>query len=160
LTEAPWRPEILADIELVALFIPDDGELTTALRTYASLDALVPLVAPPHGSTIRECQVRYGNVTPDFATNDLLPHDFPHNLRDAYNEMDLPNIHASKLGGWPSTLQAGPWWHLHKTDDDFSFAFQIDSESEAALMWGDMGTVYFARSQRDLRKWTFDMQDC
>jgi hypothetical protein len=160
LTEAPWRPEILADIELLALFIPDDGDLTTALRTYASLDALVSLVAPPHGSTIRECQVRYGNVAPDFPRHDLLSDEFPPNLRDLYDGLydEMNFVHASKLGGWPSCIQSEPLWYLREKDDDFSFAFQIDSESEAGLMWGDSGTVYFARSQRDLRKWTFDVQ--
>jgi hypothetical protein len=173
LTEAPWRPESLADIELIALFISSDfmeGEFpwlrdpgegngaSWCLRTYRSVGALVPLVAPLHGSTIRDSDVRWGNVTPDLPTHDLLPLDLPDNLRETYYEMNFPRIHVTKLGGWPSCVQSEPWWYLQNNDDDFSFAIQIDSESKAGWMWGDNGTAYFARSQRDPRKWAFDWQ--
>ncbi len=173
LTEAPWRPNSLADIELIALFIsfhfmeaefpwlrdPGEGKgASWCLRKYPSVDALVPLVAPSHGSTIRDTQVLWSNVTPDSPTHDLLPLDLPDNLRDTYYEMNFPRIHATKLGGWPSCVQSEPWWYHQDSDDDFSFAIQIDSESEAGWMWGDSGTAYFARSQRDPRKWAFDWQ--
>jgi len=156
LTEAPWVPEILADIKLLALFILDlqndddfdvfdhrtyasaPGEAGWCVRTYASLDALAALTAPPHGSTIRESQIRYGDVT--LEAGDV-------------------QIFSSKLGGWPNGPQSSdPWWE--NDDDNFSFAFQIDSESEADFNWGTdgMAVVWFGRSQRDPRKWAFDFQ--
>jgi hypothetical protein len=159
LTEAPWRPESLADIELLALFVPNPhdvdyiGEIcdTTyasapgeaagwCVRTYGSLEALVPLIARPHSSTIRESQVRYGKVTADFECGDDL------------------HIHGSKLGGWPSIIPTTdpPWLDEGRADVEFLFAFQIFSESEASWDWGNDGRVYFARSKDDPRKWTFE----
>ncbi|WP_409999038.1 DUF1963 domain-containing protein [Bradyrhizobium sp. SZCCHNRI2007] len=147
------------EAELPWLRDPGEGKgASWCLRTYPSVDALVPLVAPSHGSTIRDTQVLWSNVTPDSPTHDLLPLDLPDNLRDTYYEMNFPRIHATKLGGWPSCVQSEPWWYHQDSDDDFSFAIQIDSESEVGWMWGDSGTAYFARSQRDPRKWAFDWQ--
>lgn len=78
-----------------------------------------------------------------------------------------------QLGGWPA-LQQGPWQlecqlasngiYVGDTDgyrhprvaelkpgaDDWVMLAQIDSDEEAAWMWGDDGTLYFAMRRQDL----------
>jgi uncharacterized protein YwqG len=44
----------------------------------------------------------------------------------------------SQTGGYPQWIQSGI-----TPKDNFDFLFQIDSESDAGLMWSDCGMVYF-----------------
>ena len=61
----------------------------------------------------------------------------------------------SQVGGYPHWLQGS----AHPKDKDFIFLFQIDSEDEAGLMWGDCGLVY-AYYNPKTKETKFELQCC
>jgi len=167
LTTAPAVPPLLEGVSLVTFFVGEDpgfwGEQNGdgwCLRAYGSTDGLVPLAAP-EGATDTEqglgcsweecddfpCYDDSGLVIPEGA-------DRP--------EGDLGNVHRTKIGGWPSTIQSEPWWGYREHPAAPQFCLQVDSEDEVGLMWGDAGTIYIARGTAPghTDEWFLDWQCC
>jgi uncharacterized protein YwqG len=69
-----------------------------------------------------------------------------------------PDATNHRVGGWPSLVQ-NPFWQdcrLRSGGTDWSLLFQIDSDEDAGWMWGDVGMLYFAVRESDLRQQRFD----
>jgi uncharacterized protein YwqG len=62
---------------------------------------------------------------------------------------------CSQLGGYPKKLQT----EASPKNKDFQLLFQIDSESEAGLMWSDCGLVY-AFYNKKTKETIFDIRFC
>lgn len=60
----------------------------------------------------------------------------------------------SKTGGYPKWIQG------EDTPEDSILLAQIDSEDEAGIMWGDVGSVYLFLSQNPEAKIKFVLQCC
>lgn len=151
-SELPYAPDGLAGVALLTLFVNDvsfewdgrsDGRRLPMpgapngegwmLRTYSSLSSLVPLEAPEKFAAPRAFPVRW-ELVEDFPGWD----DAPHVARVE----GLANVHATKVGGWPSPVQADVSWDAARVE----YVFQIDSEEKAGWAWGDAGTGYFGRN--------------
>ncbi len=155
LTSLPFRPPHLEDIDFITVFIasgalPRDtpnGE-DWCLRTYKSVDALVPLKQPKTGSYIRVCPMRWREIPEDYP----IWEDVPEELQELMMEIDsdcpvdyydtFENVRGFKLGGWQTWIQGGPADIRSKE----GFVFQIDSDYETRWQWGDGGVGYFSRS--------------
>lgn len=64
--------------------------------------------------------------------------------------------YQSQLGGFPKWVQ-GESTPLNSREEPVMLLFQIDSEDNAGIMWGDMGLIYVFYDLIDNRIW-FEMQ--
>jgi len=165
LTAAPHVPEILCDVALLSFFI--DIRRSTwgkenldgwCLRTYAGLGGLAPLSRPsgaPKGEKPCECRWEVFDDYPKADDPELVTVDGVDPL-----ENDLPHVHRTKVGGFPSIIRRELWWDSRAHPAQPKFCVQIDSEPKAALAWGDSGTLYLARGTADgfRDKWYLDWQ--
>ncbi|WP_299625836.1 DUF1963 domain-containing protein [Pelagibius sp.] len=174
LTECRDRPAPLDGIALLAAFVtpdfayiedfhaeePMESEgIGWCVRSYASLDDLVPLTAPELDRCPRPFPISFGKAVDDYPTHDLLPDDMPENLKDRYYELGWEqNRVNTKLGGWPSCCQSEPCWDYAPGMQGFEFAWQIASEPKAQWSWGDGGVVCFGRHKTQRNRWAFDWQ--
>tara|TARA_A100001015_G_scaffold279887_1_gene341464 strand:+ start:444 stop:1169 length:726 start_codon:yes stop_codon:yes gene_type:complete len=172
LKEAPFVPDILKDLAMIQVFIFDDidfletniidttstDETMVFIRTFENLDTLVPVEMPDHQSTYRPCEAKWENAAQiDYPTHDTLPIDFDAlNIGRYYDQKGIRCVTGTKIGGWPNCIQSEPWWW----DQDFEYAFQIDSEYRANCVWYDCGTVYVARDRKNPSLWAIDVQFC
>ena len=109
------------------------------LRTYPSLDGLVPLGPSQHakGGTLPILPVRWRIAEADGPSWDDI--GFPRNVA-AWPDASwfFHNNHANfqtKVGGWPAWAQSG--------QGADGFMLQIDSEQRGHIMWGDSGHTFF-----------------
>ncbi|GAB4016445.1 DUF1963 domain-containing protein [Spirosoma koreense] len=168
LDEFPFKPEPVQDLAFLTVFI-DAGAIPShedlnhtnwCLRTYQSLDELVPLEQPPVTSPIKPFQMRPERIDADFP----LPEDCPVSIPARYEETfyeQFPNVDGIKFGGWPTLIQGDIFWspsrqHLLQP----TFAFQIDSVLKAHWQWGDNGIAYFGRGTTagSEDEWVFSWQ--
>ena len=157
LKELPYRPDILADIEFITVFL-DHERLPLdkpngdgwCLRAYKDINELVALTQPIHNSLIRPMPMRGVYIVDDFPQWE--DDDFP--LRDLFldesNGLDFhaicENAIGNKLGGWPTLLQGGLFSANFNQDPAIPrYAFQIDSISMNNFSWGYGGIGYFGR---------------
>jgi hypothetical protein len=149
-SELQVRPRALDGIELLNVFVHPDKLPTPTpaksgdgwlIRTYSSVDGLLPLKGQPQSGVLR-FQVMW--LPP---RNDAPTWEDAWNIADlkAFNELpDAGNlfderyqsIAGTKVGGWPSSIQGS----AGMTDD---FVFQIGSEPKCKWSWGDNGIGYF-----------------
>jgi len=157
LTEAPFVPELLADIALLTVFMDmkarqlgrenGDGWL---LRAYGSLDSLRPLGIPPEATVPRGFEVRYELTEDHPVYSDPELKVVPGFDR---SHVHLDNVHRTKIGGYASNIQSEQWWwHTFAPEEMLPghpsqprYCFQIASEDKVGLYWGDNGILYFAR---------------
>ena len=168
LTECPYVPDLLKDIRLLTLFITPGAGLGTdmieevdgrkwVLRTYDSLEGLVPLVVP-QGCTFKRGFEGKWDLVDDFPVYDdpdiILPEGFKNS--DAH----LDNFHCTKIGGFASNIQSEQWWANGTHPANPKYCFQIDSEEKVNLAWGDSGTLYIARGTAPgaQDRWFLDLQ--
>jgi uncharacterized protein YwqG len=151
LTELPFRPPHLDDLEFLTVFIDldtlggDENESTWCLRTYPHLNALVPLEAPEDlKSEIKALPMRPKIIEEDYPCHDDIPDDVSDDLVDSYED-DFENVSGFKLGGWPSLIQSQIYWPSHADASKPEYVFQIDSTEKGRWSWGDGGVGYFAR---------------
>lgn len=172
LSELPFRPTELHDIELVRVFIhPEFHEFNCEkgegweLRVSKSVSGLAPIDAN-HQSDVLPKPISWELIEEDYPSFEDIPSDFPEELRDLIlnREIDSPLINAigTKVGGWPSLVQAEiSWapWNQHPINP--RYLFQIDSFYDANWQWGDFGTAYFGRGQGGFEgKWAMEWQCC
>ena len=143
LTECPFVPEVVSDIRLLTFFVDmeageydEENGSNWIVRTYSRLDDLTPLNIPENSTFKRGFQCRWELVED----------------HRSYKR----NVHRTKVGGYPSEIQAEQWWDLRDHPDQPQYCLQIDSEEKVGLMWGDRGTVYLARGAQE--HWFLDWQ--
>lgn len=175
LMNAPYVPECLGDIAMLQVFAsPEYGssdftiinsqenppKSSFFIRFYKTLDGLEKASIPEHNSTFKAFEARWNNdVQLDYPTHDTMPIDFDAlGIGDYYDQENIEQIHATKLGGWPSCIQSEPWWDYRKEGQGFQYALQIDSEPKAHCTWGDSGAVFIARHSTTKHLWAIDIQ--
>ncbi|HEY3742294.1 MAG TPA: DUF1963 domain-containing protein [Bryobacteraceae bacterium] len=166
LTEAPVIPASLEDIKLITFFTTVLGGLSKAqenghdwrLFAHTSLDGLVPIIRPADASRLHrgaECRWTLSDDHPEFDDPERQPIE---GFDDS--EVELENIARTKIGGYASTIQSEPWWHLSEHRSQPGYCLQINSEEKVGLMFGDAGIVYLARGTAEGSKdeWFLDGQ--
>lgn len=90
----------------------------------------------------------------DFWNDDKWPGDKGMEMAEKYGSYAQgghPGDGGHQLGGYPTFTQADP----RDEDSDLILLFQLDSETEKGIMWGDVGIANFFISPDDLRKKDF-----
>ncbi len=161
LTDAPYVPELLADIKLITIYVNPDFMDTDhfCIRAYKDLKGLIPLTPPPDATFEKGFEVWYE-----------LAHDIPLSCDANSNEGDVltsldnganKDSHkvCSKIGGYPSDVQYEPFEDL-QNDGNPKFCLQIDNERKVGLVWGSDGSLYIARGTAKgyEDKWFCDIQ--
>jgi Domain of unknown function (DUF1963) len=165
LTQLPFRPPHLDDLELITVFIdepPDDDQPNGegwCLRAYPDRAKLVPLERVDTGSEIAAFPMRPQIVEEDFPGWEDLPADVP---GDLYDREALQTAEGFKLGGWPFLVQGEVTWGPAFTEHPAApaYVFQIDSTEKGGWMWGDSGVGYVGRGTRPghTDEWTLSWQ--
>ena len=150
LAAAPAVPPLLDGIQLLTFFVnPDFGVLSQTngsdwqLRTYSSLEGLVPLAVPcgaPKAKKGFECRWEVSDDHPNHDDPDIVVPDGMRRPR-----VTLENIARTKVGGYASTIQSEPWWDYASHPSNPKYCLQINSEAKAGMIWGDGGIIYLAR---------------
>lgn len=152
LTELPFRPPRLDDLEFISVFIgPDDlpfdepNGKNWCLRGYSSLEPLIPLSSGHTNTHIKPFPMRAYVIEEDFPCREYMPCEVPSQINDeSYKQ--FANVFAFKLGGWPLLVQSAiSWgaWNQHPIAPEY--VFQIDSTEKGNWYWGDTGLGYFGR---------------
>ena len=153
LIEFPHRPKGLEDVDFITLFIGpkrlpvDDANGTNWLiRTYNSIDELVPLQQHETGSRIKAFPMRPRLVDNDYPCWEDLPVAEPDTFGDDDYFEYFENVGGFKFGGWPTLIQSEVYWapnNNHPARPEY--VFQIDSTDKGKWSWGDGGVGYFGR---------------
>jgi hypothetical protein len=148
-------PAILSDVAFLTLFVgarrlPIDEPNGTgwALRTYASLDELVPVADPtPEPARLRPFPIRWHEAL-DLPCRDDLPLDY----LDAGGARPEPQPGSeltspgTKVGGWPYYIQSSVEWRTGRGPvADGHYVLQVGTEEKAGWSWGHAGIGYIAR---------------
>jgi hypothetical protein len=152
LTEMPFRPPRLDDVEFVTVFIgpnelPNDDANGSnwCLRAYSSLSLLVPLSSRQTGTHIKPFPMRPRILEEDYPIWDDVNFELDEDVEDSYYD-NLSNAHGLKLGGWPTLIQSEIFWApRNKHPAAPEYVFQIDTTEKGNWMWGDNGVGYFGR---------------
>jgi hypothetical protein len=167
LREAPFLPENLRDVALVAIFFDRDATPADApngegwrLRAYASLEGLCALAAPPEFERARGRPARYRLLERDLPDwDDAANLGVPDDLADDWEEQ-FGAAECSKLGGWPALLQSEIFWapgNAHPANPEFAFQLARMDKLGTAIPNGSFG--YFGRGTGAARDvWTFAWQ--
>lgn len=167
LTELPFRPPRLDDLDLIAVFVgpaelPVDEPNGThwCLRAYPRLSELVPLEPIKTDSRIVPYPMRPVVIEEDYPCWEDLAAEVPAEVRDSYHDL-FPNVPGFKLGGWPTLVQHEiEWPRGDETHFTSEYVFQIDTTEKGNWMWGDNGVGYFGRgnTRGHESEWSLDWQ--
>lgn len=167
LTEMPFRPPRLNDIEFIAVFIEptelscDDPNRTSwCLRTYSRLEHLIPLAPCDTGTQIKPLPMRPQIIEDDFPCWDDVDMELAKIVGDNYYD-HFRNVDGFKLGGWPTLIQSEIYWApWNKHPAAPEYVFQIDSTEKGNWAWGDQGVGHFGRGTAPGREneWTISWQ--
>ncbi|WP_315113087.1 DUF1963 domain-containing protein [Clostridium intestinale] len=122
LTELPYVPESLKDLELITVFIGpeaypnnDDNGVNWCLRAYRNIENLVPLKQIATDSRIKSFQMKGILVEEDYPSW----YNFT-NIEDSELELEeeieeeywdyFNNVEGFKIGVWPSLIQSEIYW--------------------------------------------------
>lgn len=159
LTELPFRPPRLNDLEFITVFIgpnrlPTNAELGTnwRLRAYHRADQLVSLTGCDTGSPIKPFPMRPKIIEEDYPCWDDVAAGVPDEVEGRYHDL-FGNASGFKLGGWPTLIQSEIYWApWNKHPISPEYVFQIDSTEKGNWMWGDSGVGYFGRGAAEGRQ--------
>lgn len=152
LTQLPFRPPRLDEVEMITVFISadllsydgpnGDGWL---LRAYPDVSALVLLEPVDTGSEIKPFPMRPQVIEEDYPAWEDLPTGLAEAFAGEYYD-HFSTAEGFKLGGWPLLVQHHvSWgaWDIHPAAPEY--VFQIDSTDKGNWGWGDRGVGYFGR---------------
>lgn len=154
LTQFPFRPPHLHDVELITVFIKEEDLPSSdepngqgwCLRAYRSIAELIPLACPADlESKLNAFPLQPAIVEVDFPCHEDVDIELPEDLDDNYPE-HFKTVEGFKLGGWPFLIQSEIYWapwNKHPARPDY--VFQIDSCEKGEWQWGDNGVGYFGR---------------
>ena len=158
LTQFPFRPPHLQDLELITVFInevdlPSSDEANCegwCLRAYRSISELIPLKKPESlKSDINAFPLKPAIVEVDFPCHEDVHIELPEELDDNYQD-HFKTVEGFKLGGWPYLIQSEIYWApWNKHPANPEYVFQIDSCEKGQWQWGDGGVGYFGRGTSD-----------
>ncbi|WP_080055401.1 DUF1963 domain-containing protein [Spirosoma aerolatum] len=167
LQEFPVKPESVQDLAFITLFIDadeipnptDKNGMSWCLRTYPSLDELVPLTQAnaTSGPGIKPLQMIPEVIEIDYPMLEDCPVPIPSWLNDDEYPERYRTVDGIKFGGWPTLIQGEIVWEANAQMQP-QFAFQIDSVEKARWWWGDNGVAYFGRCLENTDEWSFSWQ--
>lgn len=167
ITQMPFRPKGLDDIDFVTIFIgPKDLPNNASngndweLRAYNDISILIPLEQVDSGSDIKSFPMNPRIIEEDYPCWEDVPTKVPEEIEDDYYDL-FDNISGFKLGGWPSLIQSEIYWApWNKHEAVPEYVFQIDTSEKGNWMWGDNGVGYFGRGTAKGKKneWTVEWQ--
>jgi len=149
LTNAPSVPELLKDVKMITFFAAEESELAEeggtdwVVRTYDSLEGLVPLVPPAGAPKVRKGFESKWVDCEDYPSLDDPGRVVPDGFDDS--EIEVESANRTKIGGWPANIQGEQWWEYREHAADPKYCFQIASEEKVGLQRGDGGTLFVAR---------------
>ncbi len=159
----------LADCALIAIYLSPDfrsathtlskpeGEAGFAVRSYPSVDGLMPVDAPEFESTVKPFECRWLDPVDDYANHDLACDVVDGEEIDVY-DFDWHQTSAlTKLGGWPATIQSEPWWMYRPDAPEVEYVLQISRENKAHWY---CDSLFLARGREDRNLWAADVQMC
>ena len=169
LTELPFRPPSLEDIDFITVFIgpemlPINNEENGSnwlLRAYKKVEDLRPLEKAEFTSSIKPFQMRPRIIESDFPCLDDLPFTLREQIEIEWYLDQFENHPGFKLGGWPYLIQSEISWAPYKQHPAKpKYVFQIDTTEKGNWMWGDNGVGYFGRgtSEGKTDHWFLDWQ--
>lgn len=163
LVDLPFLPRLLQDVGFLTLFVhpehyPEDSPngTTWLLRTYSSLDGLVPLAAPALDWSVKRQALDVARLVEDYPSFEEVSESLSDQFYDQYSTRD-----GIKVGGWPRLLQSELPWAPHRGHPAKpEYVLQIDSMVELNWSWGDVGCAYIARGTAAGHKndWFIDWQ--
>ena len=151
ITEFPFRPPRLDDIEFITVFIgpeqlpnhKENGE-GWCLRAYRNIKDLVPISGDKIDSPIKSFEMKPEVLEEDYPCWDDAD-SCPEELENDYFDL-FANHSGFKIGGWPTLIQSEIFWApLNKHPFNPDYVFQIDSTEKGNWSWGDGGVGYFGR---------------
>ncbi|WP_240409028.1 DUF1963 domain-containing protein [Flavobacterium psychrotrophum] len=157
------------DLDAFPYETDDDGWV---VKIYRSIDTTAQIKIPQPYSDIpvKYCEVHFSPVSslPDWEGLDvygpeiaelaeIINDDEPWEAYDAVvQKLTGSSDYRSQLGGYPNWVQ-GESTPENKKGANVKLLFQIDSEENAGLMWGDVGLVYVFYDEAEDRLW-FELQ--
>jgi len=94
-----------------------------------------------------------------FEANIFNNRNFPEPRENFYEFLDnyekLFRADGHKLGGYPYFTQSDPRWNEKYKSMDLKLLLQVDTDSNANIMWGDAGVANFFIMESDLKKSVF-----
>lgn len=167
LSEMPFRPPRLDDVEMIAVFI-STGEPPRnspngqdwCLRDYREMSSLIPLPQQTTDSSIKSFPMRPRVEEEDVPCWDDVSSEVPEEMAEEFFDL-FENVPGLKLGGWPTLIQSEIFWapgNGHPADPEY--VFQVDSTEKGYWSWGDGGVGYFGRGTRPgyEDEWTLEWQ--
>ena len=161
--ELPQVPPCFAGVALLTLWIEEDAVFADddgagsgfVIRTYATLDGLLPVgAAPSGGKALPILPISWCAPVPEQPHWDDIVGHLPNAVVDADDETwffesryaavtdKLYETCPVKLGGWPNWIQNCNWPAVAE------FCFQVNATDKGELSLGDGGSVYFFRTAR------------
>lgn len=160
--------QLFYDFEESAWETDDDG---WHVKIYKSLniDKKIAIVNPTQ-STVKYCDILFepAQSLPDWEGIDLFGDDIVQACEginddepwEPYDEilqkLTGTNNYQSQLGGYPNWVQ-GESTPVNNKGENVKLLFQIDSEDNAGIMWGDVGVIYVFYDEGEDRVW-FELQ--
>lgn len=168
LDQMPFVPEELHDLQMITVFAQfQDGQLgedflgrdpdSWMLRAYTAGVDLVKIERPDENFGFERAPLAY----------ELLEKDPPHwddvsgeIENDQWPKKGVDRESRGRVGGWPTLIQSEIYWAPHnKHPANPKYAFQIDSDPDLNLWFGDSGTMYFGRGTGEHRnEWEMEWQ--
>lgn len=159
LATCPCVPDVLKQYTLLTLFVSgseyDTGEVWFPdwdddaphgkywqIRLYRAGDDLIELAPPPGTLLPRGRAMRWSHVVDDVPNviTEVTSATWP--VRSAYKGASHREL--SKVGGWPTFIQGAWKWRPWTNNPALPmYMFQVDSDRDAGISWGDAGTASF-----------------
>ncbi|HTA40301.1 MAG TPA: hypothetical protein VK760_14555, partial [Candidatus Acidoferrales bacterium] len=167
LLQAPYVPENLRDVALIAVFFDREAMPVDAkngdgwlLRAYPNLECLQPLSAPSEFEKLRGRPARYALLERDFPDwDDAANLNVSDDLSEGWED-EFGSTEGSKLGGWPTLLQSEVFWapnNEHYASPQFAFQLARMDKLKTSIPADSFG--YFGRGTSGAGGvWTFAWQ--
>ena len=107
------------------------------------------LKLPPIEQLIEETAATINAIDAWWFYHDELQMEYPENVLCTYGYDEISNRGGSQVLGYPDFAQ-GDTRIYNKEISDHILLFQLDSDMEKSVMWGDCGTAHFFIRPKDL----------
>lgn len=126
-----------------------------AVRTYPSLDGLLPVDPPEFETTLKPFECQWLGLVDDYANHDMVC-DIVDGEHVHVNELEWHQTSPfTKVGGWPATIQSEPWWMYRPDAPEVDYVLQISREDKAHWY---CDSLFLARGRKERNLWAADVQ--
>ena len=157
--ELPFVPESLKGLALIAIFVDPEfrNPERCLVRTYESLDGLVPLAIPEGVTRHAPCAMVFEICEDAPCARDAALADFSEGVREIVSN---EHVLASKIGGYASPVQDPPFGCLENHPAKPKFCLQLFAIESLKVYWAGAGAFYLARgtAPSHTHEWFCDIQ--